>query len=760
MDVSQGRTPALRRNRHGTALVLGTAAALTTSFLAASPVQADDDLHEHIVNGDFGDGTTGWWAGPEIELTVNDDEVLCVDVPGGTDDAWDVIIGQDDIPLVEDESYGLSFTASGDAVIRALVQEPSEPYRTYLDERVFLTEETEEFEYAFTADEDRDDAQLAFQIGGAAEEWTFCLDDVSLLSGVEPPVYEPDTGPNVRVNQVGHLPDGPKNATVVTEADSPLPWELTDADGRAVAEGETEPHGVDDTSDENVHTIDFSEVTEVGEGYTLTVDEETSHPFAIDPDLYGDLATDSLSFYYPQRSGIEIDEEIAPGYEREAGHVGVLPNQGDIEVACHPSTPCDYTLDVSGGWYDAGDHGKYVVNGGISVHQIMSIHERALTAPTGDPDRVADSTLRIPETDNGVPDVLDEARWEMEFLMSMQVPEGEALAGMAHHKVHDESWTALPMMPADDPEARYLHPPSTAATLNLAATGAQCARVFEEYDADFAAACLATAETAWEAAVAHPEEYATGGDDGGGPYDDDDVTDEFYWAAAELYLTTGEEGYGDHVSAYELHNDAEIFLSESFDWRYTAPLGLMQLATLSEDTPDAEETRATVVEGADQYLANVEEHPYGLSYAPSGGVFAWGSNNLVLNNLVVVAVAHDLTGAEHYRDAVLQGMDYVLGRNALNQSYVTGHGTNDVVNQHSRWYANQFDPSLPNPPDGTLAGGPNSDESTWDPTTQANLSGCAPQFCFLDHIDSYATNELTINWNSTLAWVSAFVAEQ
>src|SRR5699024_11589839 len=91
-----------------------------------------------------------------------------------------------------------------------------------------LTEETEEFEYASTADEDRDDAQLAFQIGGAAEEWTFCLDDVSLLSGVEPPVYEPDTGPTVRVNQVGHLPDGPKNATVVTEADNPLPWELTD----------------------------------------------------------------------------------------------------------------------------------------------------------------------------------------------------------------------------------------------------------------------------------------------------------------------------------------------------------------------------------------------------------------------------------------------------------------------------------------------------------------------------------------------------
>ncbi|MEE2048301.1 glycoside hydrolase family 9 protein, partial [Nocardiopsis tropica] len=130
------------------------------------------------------------------------------------------------------------------------------------------------------------------------------------------------------------------------------------------------------------------------------------------------------------------------------------------------------------------------------------------------------------------------------------------------------------------------------------------------------------------------------------------------------------------------------------------------------------------------------------------------------NNLVVLSTAYDVSGDAAFRDAVLEGMDYVLGRNALNQSYVTGHGTNDAVNQHSRWYAHQLDPSLPAPPPGSLAGGPNSDTATWDPVTEADLAGCAPQFCYIDDIGSYATNELTVNWNSTLAWVSAFAVEQ
>jgi endoglucanase len=124
----------------------------------------------------------------------------------------------------------------------------------------------------------------------------------------------------------------------------------------------------------------------------------------------------------------------------------------------------------------------------------------------------------------------------------------------------------------------------------------------------------------------------------------------------------------------------------------------------------------------------------------------------------VLATAYDISGDLRYRDAVLEGINYIFGRNALNQSYVTGYGERASQNQHSRWYARQLNPALPNPPVGTLAGGPNS--SIQDPLAQSLLRGCAPQFCYIDDIESWSTNELTINWNAPLAWVAAFVADQ
>src|SRR5690606_4797288 len=133
-------------------------------------------------------------------------------------------------------------------------------------------------------------------------------------------------------------------------------------------------------------------------------------------------------------------------------------------------------------------------------------------------------TLAIPEAGNGVPDVLDEARWELEFMLRMMVPDGEALTGMVHHKVHDDEWTGLPLLPDRDDRRRELHRPSTAATLNLAAAAAQGARLFTRYDPAFAARLLEAAEKAYGAARAHPALYAPEADGmaGGGAYADKD----------------------------------------------------------------------------------------------------------------------------------------------------------------------------------------------------------------------------------------------
>lgn len=488
------------------------AALLSAGLLTAPAVAQGPEL---IVNGSFDGGTAPWWSSGTTAAVV--DGRLCAEIPGGTVNPWDVIVGQNDLTLQAGESYELSFEASASRPVGVLakVQLQVEPWTERLSRPTTLGQEPTRFSHTFTSTVDSAVEQLAFQVGGGAEPWTFCLDNVSLVGGAEPPVYEPDTGPRVRVNQVGYLPDGPKGATVVTEAVEPLPWQLADAAGEVVATGSTEPRGPDAASGQRVHTIDFSGVTTAGAGYTLAADGEVSHPFAIGA-VYEALRSDALQFFYLQRSGIAIDGGLVGAeYARPAGHVGVAPNQGDTDVPCQPGG-CDYRLDVRGGWYDAGDHGKYVVNGGIATYQLLSTFERTRTAPSATPGALDDGTLRVPERDNGVPDILDEARWELEFLLRMQVPAGEPLAGMAHHKMHDRAWTGLPLAPEDDPQPRELHAPSTAATLNLAAAAAQCGRLYAPYDAAFAGRCLSAARTAYAAARANPNLLADPNDGTGG----------------------------------------------------------------------------------------------------------------------------------------------------------------------------------------------------------------------------------------------------
>ncbi|MFF4568069.1 glycoside hydrolase family 9 protein [Streptomyces sp. NPDC001410] len=570
-------------------------------------------------------------------------------------------------------------------------------------------------------------------------------------------VYEPDTGPRVRVNQVAYLPAGPKNATLVTDATAPLSWRLENADGRTVAHGRTVPRGTDVSSGQNVHSIDFGAFHGRGTHFTLVADGETSRPFDIGASAYERLSLDSLKYYYTQRSGIAIRDDLRPGYGRPAGHLNTAPNQGDANVPCRPGL-CDYTLDVTGGWYDAGDHGKYVVNGGISTWELLSTYERSLSARTGRPGRLGDGSLTLPESGNKVPDVLDEARWELEFLLKMQVPDGRPLAGMAHSKVHDAQWTGLPLLPGDDPQKRELHAPTTQATLNLAATAAQAARLYRPYDRAFAARALTAARKAWQAALAHPDTYPDPNDGtGGGAYPDDSASDEFYWAAAELYLTTGEREFADFVLKSPVHT-ADIFGPLGFDWGRTAAAGRLDLATVPNELPGRDQVRRSVIKGADTYLATAASQPYGMPYAPDGNLYDWGSNAQVLNNAHVIATAYDLTGAAKYRDGALEGMDYVLGRNALNISYVTGYGEVSSHRQHSRWYARELDPNLPDPPRGTLAGGANS--SIQDPYAQSRLQGCTGQFCYIDDIQSWSTNETAVNWNAALAWIASFVADQ
>ncbi|WP_323137588.1 glycoside hydrolase family 9 protein [Streptomyces sp. NBC_01789] len=764
MNAFSPPSPVRRRRRvFGVVALAALCGGLLTAPGAAAAAD-DEPAPEQITNGDFSAGTAPWWSTANAPVAVVDGR-LCADVPAGTANPWDAIIGQNDIPLVAGETYTLTYTASSSVPlsIHTNVQMATDPYTADLSATDHIDAEAAPFTHVFTASADQDGAQVAFQVGGGAAAATFCVDDVSLRGGAEPPVYEPDTGSPVRVNQVGYLPKGPKTGTLVTDAADPLPWKLKAADGATVASGTTVPGGEDPTSRQNVHTFDFSDATATGDGFTVEADGQVSEPFSIRADLYDSLRSDSLAYFYQNRSGIAIDADlVGEQYARPAGHLGVAPNKGDTDVPCQAGV-CDYRLDVRGGWYDAGDHGKYVVNGGIAVAELMDTYERTLTADGAESAELGDGALRVPEHGNDVPDILDEARWELDFLLRMQVPAGKPLAGMVHHKVHDANWTGIPMRPELDPEQRELHPPTTAATLNLAATAAQCARLYAPYDADFAATCRTAAETAWAAAKAHPAVYASPADGvGGGTYEDNDVSDEFYWAAAELFTTTGKDAYRQALLDSPLHGDVDAAFPADGGmwWGGTAGLGVLTLATVPNDLTSAQlaDVRSVVTTAADRYAAQTEDQLYGLPYAPKDQNYVWGSNSQVLNNMIVLATAADLTGEAGYRDAVLRGADYLFGRNPLNQSYVTGYGERFSQNQHHRFWAHESDPSLPHPPAGSLAGGPNLTAPTsGDPEAAAKLKGCAAAMCYLDDNGSYATNEVAINWNAPLAFVASYL---
>ncbi|MFJ8579529.1 glycoside hydrolase family 9 protein [Micromonospora sp. NPDC093277] len=717
---------------------------------------------EQVKNGHFDQGTAGWFAYGTTSSSIRDGE-YCAAVPGGLANPWDAGIGQNDITLLAGRDYAFSFDASADpsATVRVTVQLGSEPFTSYLARDIPMTAAGAHFEYSFTATEDTHTAQVVFQVGGNAAAYTMCIDNVSLRGGEEEPPYVPDTGPRVRVNQTGYLPSGPKHATLVTESTTAMPWQLHNAAGTVVASGQTTPRGVDQASGQNVHTIDFSGYETATTGYTLVADGETSYPFDISGSIYHQLRSDTLQFFYIQRSGIAIDGAlVGEQYARPAGHLGVAPNQGDTDVPCQAGV-CDYRLDVRGGWYDAGDHGKYVVNGGMATAQLLSAFERTKNAATGGSGAaLGDSTLRVPERGNGVPDVLDEARWELEFMLRMQVPDGKPKAGMVHHKIHDRVWTGLPLAPQDDPQPRELHPPTTSATLNLAAAAAQGARLFAPYDKAFADRALAAAKKAYADAKTNPAIYADPNDgNGGGAYNDNDVTDEFYWAAVELYLTTGGASYLADLTASP-HHTGNVFTPTGYHSAAMAPMARLELATVPSGLPAAERTRIrqSVLAAADSYLATAATQAYGLPMPGHAGAYFWGANGNLVNNIVVLATAFDISGQPRYRDGAVEAIDYLLGRNALNQSYVSGWGEKAAKNQHSRIYGNQLDPALPNPPAGSLAGGANSFLD--DPFAQQLLAGCKPMFCYVDDINSYSTNEVAINWNSALAWMASFLDDQ
>lgn len=592
--------------------------------------------------------------------------------------------------------------------------------------------------------------------------WTHALAALALIacSSAADAQQSPAT---IQLNQVGFQPGATKRAVLVSDAAAPQDWRVTDAAGEIVARGQTTRFGRNAGSGQVVHTINLSSLDTPGRGYVLRVGDAASHPFDIDAGIYTKLKTDALAFFYHQRASIAIEAQyVGETWARPIAHAPDSATCPQRDSRGNTWAGCPYTLDASRGWYDAGDQGKYIVNGGITVWTLLNYYERTQGRA------FTDGSLAIPERGNGVNDLLDEVRWELEFMLAMQAPEGARLSlprggqnptalqftevnasGMAHHKIHDDVWTPVPTPPHLDRQPRVLSYPTTAATLNLAANAAQCARIWREIDAEFSARCLAAARRAYDAAERVPDVFAYDLSAGSGGYGDTQLSDEFYWAAAELFLTTGEDRY-----ARAMRSSPHWLSANEFGWPQVNTLATISIATIGAGE-DQTRARAALVRRADLLRAESAQQGYAI---PFNRNYVWGSNSDFANRGIVLALAYDYTGDRRYRDEVVNVMDYLLGRNPLDQSYVSGYGERPMVRPHHRFWTHSADPSLPPPPPGVLAGGPNFNRPA-DPVALRIHAGCHAQTCYADEVEAYSLNEVAINWNAPFFWIAAFLDE-
>ncbi len=626
-----------------------------------------------------------------------------------------------------------------------------------------------------------------------------------------------------------------------------------------------------------VHILDFTELQTAGEGYYIVVKDDTgisgtqygtlkkafdtkisgdkvmwtdwktyreyqmnrSHDFTISDSVYDGLLRDSMSYFYQNRSGVPIEAKyIKNGDANSLAHekFGHTPDTAYVQpewvkyYADKFDGDTKYSITASNGWYESSDHGKCVVNGGISVWTLQNMYEMSRHLGT---DKKWDDgkSILIPQDINnakGAPDALDEARVELQWMFDMIVkpddPHFGDNAGMVYHKIQDHKWTGLALRSWDyekyQKTTRIVTPPSYAATLNMVACAAQAARLWKGIDDDFAKECLDNAEAGLAAVEklkanwynkngnSAEQDTTTGmnkinGDIyfapldqavTGEPYGDKYVTDEYYWALCELFATKGDPEYYEKLKVYENINDStgmdkafgitsNLSGGEnngsfgSFNWGCTAGLGTLSLY-LNKDklnTEDAEAIGKSICKAADQYIAQEEKSGMGIPYTgtnptdttsigiadstlPNG--YERGSNSFVVNNAIVMAYAYDAAKAPVYLNGAATAMDYLLGRNGNDFSYISGYGDEALQYPHHKFWANGIDPDFPKAPAGVLCGGPN--EALNDNLIRGagfKKGTLASQKCYIDANEAWSVNEVQLNWNAPLAWITSYLED-
>ncbi len=697
----------------------------------SAPAESEVSGENMLANGDFSAGVDPWLTfcqDGECALSVNGDGELDIDIKNlGTVD-YGVQLYHDGFSLAEGCVYKIAFDAHCDIdrQVEMRFQLNGGDYHAYYSEIVDLVPEKTHYEYTFTMKETTDPApRFCFNSGlmGALastdahhvyfDNFVLTLEDDSNKVAGSGETQMPD----IAVNQIGYLPKAYKSATLRGEALGQTAKLIDEATGEALFEAAIDSGVADPDTGDNEAAFDFTSVE--GEGtYHIESGDAVSPSFKISSDVYDEAFKASIKMLYYQRCGTELTADLAGDFAHPVCHAEDAVLYEDSSKA----------LDVSGGWHDAGDYGRYSVAGAKAAADLLLAYENY-------PDVFTDD-IGIPESGNGIPDVLDEAKYELDWLLKMQADNGGV-----YHKVTCRNFPGE-VMPEDETDQLVIMPITTTSTGDFAAVMAIASRVYASVDKDYASKCLDAAKKAaayLDATESDKAGYKNPSDISTGEYEDVNDVDERFWAYAELFKTTGDKAYETSMANWLPDN------GYSLGWQGVAGYG--GYAYLSaKDTSD--DIRSSVQAEADkmakEIVANADKYPYGSSII---GDYPWGSNLTIANNGGYLLMMRDVISS-YDKNAADKQLNYLFGNNSTGYCFFTGFGTTFSDHPHHR-PSQAMGKTVP----GMLVGGPNNGLN--DSYVANVLQGVPSAKCYADNSQSYSTNEVAIYWNSPLIYLLA-----
>ncbi len=529
------------------------------------------------------------------------------------------------------------------------------------------------------------------------------------------------------VNQAGYYPTDTKKAVLNFPAES---FSVVSQDGSEVFKRECIQFGHDRASGDEVCIADFSSLTAEGE-YRVLAGGEASPKFSVGENVNKKLFRDVMRAYYYLRCGMELEPRHAGKFTHAACHTASAVGWLDHSIV----------RDVSGGWHDAGDYGRYVTPGAVACAQLLYAYILY-------PKAAKSLCMNIPESGGKLPDWLAECKYELDWLLKMQKPDGSV-----YHKATTAQHARF-VMPEFDCEQMYLLPVSSMATADFAAVCALASRVFKSFDPDYSAILLRAAEKTAVWLMDNPQFIGFNNPEGCGTggYGEGGDKDNRFWAFAELYCTTGKQKYHQAMQSCLVYDFSRTELGVG------SVGGLGALCYILCDNPDKDKDFGGAFK--EMFYNHARRIKWissrsGYSCALTERDYNWGSNMGLMKNAMVCAIADTVCKTDEFRDTAKAQLDVLMGVNAVGVSYVTGNGEFAYNNPHLRpAFADGIEECIP----GMVSGGPNSHPVEKE-ARRFIPDGTPPMKCYVDRMEFYSINEITIYWNSPVAFTLAFLED-